>query len=149
MKFLKYFILNYGTVGNKEKAVAFIEATDWLKNEKGVNIIDIAERIGLTESQMRMIRVKRRHVQGIDIDNLLQHYPETEQFFNNLNPPNQANEQMEPYLNGGNATQKLIKRQEEMIEMLRQQLSDFKEKLIKLEGENKALREIVTQRKQS
>lgn len=143
---------NEETVVSDEKTVSFLNAIEHLKEHDGIAYGVIEDKIGLKKNTISMIKVGRRKVKGFEIENLINSYSETSIFFNEqqTSPIVQTNEPMEEYFNGG-VTQKLIKRQEEMIELLKSEVERLKSEVGVLKSENaklvetnKVLSEIVT-----
>lgn len=148
IKFLRYFLFFYGMAAIHEETVAFIEATDWLKDEKSIDYGEVGDKIGLTRSQLNMVRIRRRKIKIKEVDKLLQHYPEVSHFFKNTSLI--ANEPMETYLNGGsnpNTLKELLEIQRKYIAKLEEENRALVEKNQKMEGENKALKEILSAKK--
>lgn len=145
-----------GTVGNLEETVAFIQATNFLKKEKGVSFGDIGNLLGLNRGQLNMTRIKRRYVTKKEIDKLLQHYPELTRFFeekeNETSYENKTmNEPMGTHFYGKNQKphpyEELVETQRKLIAKLESELEEVKGRLKTVEGERKALIEIVSQLK--
>lgn len=148
-----------GTVGNFEKTVAFIKATNFLKEEKGVKFLDIGKMIGLNKGQMNMVRIKRRYVTRKEIDTLLQAYPDVAHFFNNeyakdyedkITDNEKLHEPMVTQFYGKNKQEpwhELVETQRKLIARLEAELEEVKGKLKEVEGQNKALEKIVSQLK--
>lgn len=133
-------------VGNLDETVCFIEATDWIKDEKKISYTDIADQIGLSHSQMNMIRIQRRKIKEREVDKLIRLYPEVKQFFKNTSTPDQANEMnTTPYSNAA-VWKELANTQKKLIEKLELELRALKSIANKLERENKALKELFSQK---
>lgn len=146
-----------GTVGNVEETVAFIEATNFLKKEKGVKFGDIGDLLGLNRGQLNMTRIKRRYITKQEIGKLLQHYPEAARFFKAPDTTEEhattqtLNEPMGTHFYGKQIRpepwEELAETQRKLIARLEAELVEVKGKLREMEGQNKALIEIVSQRK--
>jgi len=130
----------------------FKEATDYVKKVKGVKLEDISIKLGMERHNFDNIRRGVNPKKPI-IDNLCRLYPEAKQFFaaeyakiSENPPPNELNETMVFY-NDGRTLQDLVKTQSELIEMQRRELERLRSLTDKLEGENKALKDVLNDRK--
>lgn len=135
-----------GTVGNVEETVAFIEATNFLKKEKGVKFGEIGKLLGLNRGQLNMTRIKRRYITLQEVDKLLQHYPETAKFFKNTTSVESdeiqtLNEPMSTHFYGKTQDpwQQLAETQKELLEKQKEELAALKEQVRHLEMEKKVL----------
>jgi hypothetical protein len=154
--------VNYGTVGNFEgtvanhkETVAFKMATDWLKTEKNTDYGDVAKAIGITRSRLQMLRMFRTRIKNQEVGKLLSIYPDVANFFEKLKQDgtsyeNQTlNEPMGTHFYGKSTDHRdeLIDLQKKLIARLEAELEEVKGKLKEVEGQNKVLVEIVSQRK--
>lgn len=142
-----------GTVGNYEKTVAFINATNYLKEEKGIKFVEVGELLGLNKGQMNMIRIKRRHISKKEIDTLLNTYPDLTRFFKDTifeHEKQTLNEPMSTHFyskQNDDPWKDLVDTQRKLIAKLEEELAETKDKLRVVEAEKKTLVEIVSQRK--
>lgn len=137
--------MNYETVGTVEGTVAFIEATDFLKRERNLTYGEIAKSIGLSRSQLDMIRIKRRYINRQELDKLLKQYPEAKQFFEQPSLSDKVEESMILY-SDGKAWKELAETQKKLIERIETENSELKVENEKLKSENKTLKEIIIDR---
>lgn len=121
-------------VGLIDGTVAFIEATDYLKNERKISFNEIAEKLNLSISQMNMIRVKRRKVKPSEVEKLVKLYPYTQQFFEK-----QAGQTNEP------ATPEYMTKEKKQIQLLNEMIEDKRKIIDILENEKKGLLEKIEQ----
>jgi hypothetical protein len=145
----------YGTVGFDEETVAFIKAIEFVKKRHRIFYKEISEKIGLTKEQGEQIRAGRRKASNEDISNLIKQYPDSLSFFDklykNTEKDNQTlHEPMVTQFYGKQETHpyhELIETQRKLIAKLEAELEEVKGKLKEVEGQNKVLVEIVSQRK--
>lgn len=136
-KKIEYIILNYGTVGNIEETVAFKKATDFLKKEKNISFGKIASKIGLTRSQMDMMRIQRRYITMQELDKFLKEFPIVSQFFEKT-PTAFSEPETQPYQKSEFSI-KLISALEELLEKERE-LAALKLQIGELKAENDRLK---------
>lgn len=65
------------------RTLNFIEASDYLKNELSIKVLEQANIVGITKSQIEMVRARRRKIQPIEVSKLIKAYPEVSGFFSN------------------------------------------------------------------
>ena len=123
-----------------KKTVAFIEATDWLKNELKIDYGEIARELGLSRSQINMIRVHRRKIKSREIEKLVIKFPDTKIFFENIDENHSTLSTSEPPAPKYGLIDKLMNHLEYLIELQKKRIEKLEKEVDVLESENHKLK---------
>lgn len=119
-------------VGISKRTVAFVKATDFLKDFKGIKHGDIADKMELSRGVYDQARGGRRKVTEEETNKLIRNFPEVISYFEGINDEI-GDTVVDFYKEKGEdgelveALRKTIKAQEEVIEMLKERLMIAKE----------------------
>lgn len=129
------------TVGIDKETASFIEAFDFIKNEKRMTYKKIAESIGMSDQTNNMIRAGRRMAHNDEIQVLVKVYPFVKHFFEK--PPVVEDFQADNYGKTSQevldysetalkAQEKTIEMQEEVIRLLKKEIKEMREEVNRL-----------------